>query len=727
MKRLTENLAVKAGAVILTVLFGAICALSLIGTLLTIDQGHYSSTATDFYSTPFCSNQAYQDYLQVTDYLEYLINLQTGRAVEKAVAALESQKEAAQETASAQEEAETQPADAASDSSGEGESASGQENGKADAAAIRIPAPSEILQNAAEDSFDRLDGVEDSYLNYFQKTLASHNFKYEVKTTTGKLLFGSYAGEKYGYNASYSYRGSVSPSIYDAAGYTYSKNAGELSYNVIINYYVLDPISSGDAYYYYYQFDMFLNQNKTLMPTVCAGSVFVCMVLVIFLLCAAGHRAGREGIVPNMQDKIPFDLYLLIMLCLFLFCGTVVCSYTAEGEPIGYLFNALGLVGCGSVLLTTLLSTATRVKLGTVFQNTLLHRWGGGLLRLIRGIPLFWRGGLATVGLIFIELIFIILFHYDVNFLFIVWWLGFHGLLFFGALHVMSMLKQLQQSGEMLAAGDLEHRTDTASLRGDFKKHAENLNSVRLGITRAVEEKMKSERLKTELITNVSHDIKTPLTSIINYIDLLKKEEIGSAAADSYLEVLERQSIRLKKLIEDLVEASKASTGNINVQLARTRVGELISQSAAEYGERFAAAGLEPVVDCEEGLLVWADGRLLWRVLDNLFGNICKYALAGTRVYITARGGENNRVEIVLKNISSRPLNVQPEELMERFVRGDDSRSTEGSGLGLSIARSLTDLQRGEFSIDIDGDLFKATIRLFSAPEQETTETVDPT
>lgn len=191
--------------------------------------------------------------------------------------------------------------------------------------------------------------------------------------------------------------------------------------------------------------------------------------------------------------------------------------------------------------------------------------------------------------------------------------------------------------------------------------------------------------------------------------------------------MLERQSIRLKKLIEDLVEASKASTGNINVQLARTRVGELISQSAAEYGERFAAAGLEPVVDCEEGLLVWADGRLLWRVLDNLFGNICKYALAGTRVYITARGGENNRVEIVLKNISSRPLNVQPEELMERFVRGDDSRSTEGSGLGLSIARSLTDLQRGEFSIDIDGDLFKATIRLFSAPKQETTETVNPT
>ena len=228
---------------------------------------------------------------------------------------------------------------------------------------------------------------------------------------------------------------------------------------------------------------------------------------------------------------------------------------------------------------------------------------------------------------------------------------------------------------------------------------------------------MKSERLKTELITNVSHDIKTPLTSILNYVDLLKKEPQASEAAGEYIAVLDRQAHRLKKLTEDVLEASKAATGNIKVELMRTDAVELLRQCLAEYEERFCAAGLTAVVQTPGAVQpILADGRLLWRVFDNLLGNIAKYAQPGTRVYagVTREGTD---VVISLKNVSRDALNISEEELMERFVRGDSARTSEGSGLGLSIARSLTELQGGHFGIAIDCDLFKAELRFAAAEE----------
>ena len=236
-------------------------------------------------------------------------------------------------------------------------------------------------------------------------------------------------------------------------------------------------------------------------------------------------------------------------------------------------------------------------------------------------------------------------------------------------------------------------------------------------MTRAVEERIKSERLKTELITNVSHDIKTPLTSILNYVDLLKKEPAASETASEYIAVLDRQARRLKKLTEDVLEASKAATGNIKVELGRTDAVELLGQCLAEYVERFQTANLTAVMQTPgEPAFILADGRLLWRVFDNLLGNIAKYAQPGTRVYagVTWEGKE---VVIALKNISRDALNISEEELMERFVRGDSARTSEGSGLGLSIARSLTELQGGHFGISIDCDLFKAELR-FAAVEE---------
>ena len=226
----------------------------------------------------------------------------------------------------------------------------------------------------------------------------------------------------------------------------------------------------------------------------------------------------------------------------------------------------------------------------------------------------------------------------------------------------------------------------------------------------AVEERMKSERFKSELITNVSHDIKTPLTSIINYVDLMQAEQIDNPKVQEYLAVLDRQSKRLKKLTNDLVEASKASSGAIQVHFEDVDACELLQQATGEYSERLAASALTPVFSLpEHPVYIHADGALLWRVIDNLLSNICKYALPGTRVYLSAEtNGET--LTISAKNISRAALNIPPDELMERFVRGDSSRNSEGSGLGLSIARSLTTLMGGTFDLEIDGDLFKAKL-----------------
>ena len=271
-------------------------------------------------------------------------------------------------------------------------------------------------------------------------------------------------------------------------------------------------------------------------------------------------------------------------------------------------------------------------------------------------------------------------------------------------------LERLFESGKKLAEGDLDYQIDTRNMKWKFKQHAQDLNHIRLGISRAVENQMKSERMKTELITNVSHDIKTPLTSIINYVDLLKKEELNNKMALEYIEVLDRQSKRLKKMTEDLVEASKASSGSIPVVFERIDIVEFIDQAIGEYTEIFQTKGLKVIVNSSDAALyVPADGKLLWRVFDNLFTNINKYAQVDTRIYVDINQ-RNDKIMVAIKNISSEPLNISADELLERFVRGDSSRTTEGSGLGLSITRSLLELQKAQFTLDIDGDMFKALI-----------------
>ena len=273
----------------------------------------------------------------------------------------------------------------------------------------------------------------------------------------------------------------------------------------------------------------------------------------------------------------------------------------------------------------------------------------------------------------------------------------------------------LRRATERLAAGELNHQVEARRLPPGLREQGECLNRIGEGMQAAVDEQLRGERFKTELITNVSHDLKTPITSIVSYVDLLKKEDVSPAEAREYIEVLDRQSGKLKKLTEDLVEASKASAGAIQVQREPVDVAELLSQSVGEYTQRLETARVEPVLSLPEEECVWdTDGRLLWRVLENLIQNIVKYAQPGTRAYFDLKKSGSG-LSIELKNTSAQPLNIPAEELMARFVRGDGARHSEGSGLGLSIAQSLTELLGGTMTLYLDGDLFKVSLRFETA------------
>ena len=458
--------------------------------------------------------------------------------------------------------------------------------------------------------------------------------------------------------------------------------------------------------------------NAAVVVTVCALAE---LLFLVFLARAAGRRVGREETVAGWQEKIPFDLYAAVVLggsAMLVAAAASGTEDTFQGfEPIMIAVVLACCAAAYALFLAFWMTLCARVKLGRWWENTVccwllrlcrrILRWcwrvlcraWGALAGFVRGIPLVWRTavGCCVIGV----LLFALESNHADGLL-----LALLAVLSVAACLLSMQLRRLQKGGEALAAGDLTSQVDTSHMYFDLKRHGENLNAISRGMSIAVEQKLKSERLKTELITNVSHDIKTPLTSIVNYVDLLQREHTPEQERE-YLAVLDRQAHKLKKLTVDLVEMSKASTGNIPCHIARRSVRELIDQTVGEYAEKLSAARLEPVVTLpDEELYCLCDGALMWRVLDNLLSNACKYACAGTRLYIAARR-EGETVAFSFKNISRDALNVDPDELLERFVRGDISRTTEGSGLGLNIAKSLVELQKGTFSIAIDGDLFK--------------------
>lgn len=336
-----------------------------------------------------------------------------------------------------------------------------------------------------------------------------------------------------------------------------------------------------------------------------------------------------------------------------------------------------------------------------------LCRVGAALCKVLSRLDIMGLGMVLGSCVVFVYLFSNVFYWLEDRLLFMT---VFSALVLAGLFWILRQVVRLQEGIKRLAEGDLTYKMDTKHLHGPFRMYAHDLNRISAGMTVEVERRMKSEHLKTELLTNVSHDIKTPLTSIINYVDLLKNQDIASEDAKSYVEVLDRQSHRLKKLLEDLIEASKAATGNITAELAPTDAAELLRQAEGEYNERLREQKLIPVLRIDaETCSILADGRLLWRVFDNLLGNIVKYAMPGTRVYLEL-SHRSDRCVITIRNISKDELGIEAEELMERFVRGDAARATEGSGLGLSIARSLTECMKGGFDLVLDGDLFKVIL-----------------
>ena len=488
--------------------------------------------------------------------------------------------------------------------------------------------------------------------------------------------------------------------------------------HVTITGYIRQTLAAKDRIYFEAYYTNLLVENRNTLIWLTAALFVLCLALVIFLLCAAGHKEGVEGIHLNWVDKIPLDLYLALALGI----GSCVLMLGIDATSVDFapavILLAILLALAVLLVMSVLMTLATRFKSGAFWKNTIVYRCVCLLFRMGKGLKdglsycakhlhLYWQAGLIFAGVTLLE--FLVVAAFGNGAIGVIWLLA---KLVETPLLVLILisLQKLKAGGEALAEGNLNASVDLNHMYGVLKHHGENLNSIAQGMQKAVQQQLKSERFRTDLITNVSHDIKTPLTSIVNYVDLLKKEDVQPEKAKEYIAVLDRQSARLKKLTEDLVEASKASSGTLPVHLEAVDVNVLLSQVSGEYQSRFELCRLEPIVKlAPESPQILADGKLLWRVFDNLLSNICKYAMPGTRVYFTSEVLDS-RVQISFKNISNYPLDITADELMERFVRGDSSRSTEGSGLGLSIAQSLTGLQKGSFDLVVDGDLFKANI-----------------
>lgn len=619
---------------------------------------------------------------------------------------------------------------------------------------------------------DYAEFYEDEGEDYYYYFTISENVLYEIKNADGKIIFSNMnetAGDiqirdEYGFSVlKDEYKdseliyeetttledGELATSVHINSNDSTDKYYDEKSYSITLC--LKEELVAHDTFYYASELFDFIVGNETKLSVTAIISAILSVALFIFLMCASGHKDEVEGIHISRFDRFPVDILsaIYIGLTILLGYGIVWCYEEFYYYMMWYYYDAtmnsaipflVGLFIIGVLLDFVLLAilsmtTAVRLKTRTYIKSTLIFIvlnicWKTLKMcwkflkmiwktickfcrksvnftgRVLRKIPLVWKTIAVVIAIILLE--FIIL-SYDWGY----WWPAvwiINIVLGVCAILIAIILKQIKKGTEEIAKGNIYKKINTKYMFLDFKDHAENINNINDGIAKAVEERMKSEHFKTELITNVSHDIKTPLTSIINYVDLLEKEEIENETAKEYIGVLSRQSARLKKLIEDLLEASKASTGNVSVNLSQFELGILLTQALGEYEERFSKNNLQVVLNkTDEMLLVMADNRHMWRVFDNVLNNIAKYAQPNTRVYIDATR-KNQIAEISFRNISKDPLNISGDELMERFVRGDSSRNTEGSGLGLSIAKSLTEVQKGKLDIQIDGDLFKVRL-----------------
>lgn len=453
-------------------------------------------------------------------------------------------------------------------------------------------------------------------------------------------------------------------------------------------------------------------QDRELLLALTIVCAVTGILLTAYLCAAAGHKRGQEGIVLNWFHKIPADV-----LAVLLFFGVILAIDLVAQVTMYYAYTDLSMAGqlvlvgllvaaAAAMCLGGLLTVVARCKAHTLWRNTLIWRFCRWLWRMCRAVveafPLTWKVVLVGVGYMLFTI-------FTFNYYGGSWLLGTAVCIVLLCLWAFQW-KKIRTGAQQIIGGNPEYHIDTRHMLPDLKQHADELNNLGQAISAAVEDRMKSEHFKAELITNVSHDLKTPLTSIINYVDLLKRENIQDEKIRGYIDILDAKSQRLKQLTDDLIEASKVSTGNVELHMSRLQVQQLLQQACGEFEDKLAQKGLVTVLNqTGEPVVITADGKQLWRIFENLLNNICKYAMPGTRVYIDLNLVDKKAV-LTFKNMSEYPLNISADELTERFTRGDASRSTQGSGLGLSIAKNLTQLQGGQFEIYLDGDLFKVTL-----------------
>ena len=482
-----------------------------------------------------------------------------------------------------------------------------------------------------------------------------------------------------------------------------------------------------DLFFSQKRFIKFLFNIRYTIIIIAVISSLVFIVLLIFCCYTKYISSDSDAVRGNLFHHIPFLIYFFIIGGLFIldiFSGIALLPeliWYAAGLKfllVVCMVSAVWVMTCIFIFIIFCLETSCRAGAKIFFKYTALyyiyklckkfwHSLENIFHKISENLSLFIKSSL----LLMIVNLFILsgyILSGEIIIFFIV--AVVCAILDFFVLKVIYQMEILQEHARKMAGGNLETKTDISKMSWEFKKHGAYLNQIGEGMASAVNEKIKSERFKTELITNVSHDIKTPLTSIINYVDLLKKEEIAHPKAQEYIEVLERQSARLKKLIEDLMEASKASTGNIAVELELCDINILLTQTLGEFEEKLNSKELNLIIEQSlENIFIMADNRHIWRIFDNLMNNICKYGQPGTRVYINIETTDKE-VIIIFRNTSGYQLNISSDELLGRFVRGDSSRHTEGSGLGLSIAQDLAGLMGGSLKLHVDGDLFKVIL-----------------
>ena len=469
--------------------------------------------------------------------------------------------------------------------------------------------------------------------------------------------------------------------------------------------------------------------SKLMFPML-AGAIFgsvLWLIGMVWLTVTAGRRPEDEEIHLNGFDRWYTEIAAGTVIGIWL-AGTIISGTLIANSSLGYSHVVVTVIVicliCGTYtmawFLIGYLSLVRRIKAGTLWKNSLIRKvlkWIGKCSGKLADFARAFSRNTAEkikvllVGGAFLFLQFLIIgcvFSGAGVFLLALMAVDVAVMIF--AIRKADGLDLIMDGPKKISDGELQYKIKTDTLTGKQKVMAEYINNIGSGLDAAVENSLKKERMQTELITNVSHDLKTPLTSIINYVDLMKRENPTDPKIQEYLRILDEKSQRLKVLTEDVVEASKASTGNIKLEMNDIDFVEMVQQVIGELEEKFQEKNLTMMVHfTDEPSIIYADGQRMWRVLENVFGNVVKYAMEGTRVYAEI-SNRNKKVTFSLKNISAQPLNISADELTERFIRGDVARNTEGSGLGLSIAKSLTELQGGEFKLYLDGDLFKVMI-----------------